>query len=424
MALFKFPARKATAAAPPPEAAPPAAPAPRTKTLADLEREMGISSPVLHPRPMQSPQPVRRKSGLWGKLMILTVLLGVPAAALWAVNLPYPVVRRPVARNAPLLLLPSYVSMDQNFREAIALVEQSKQLIDSATSFADIELGGQILTEAQAKLDALPLDLMDYWHGGVYGMSYGRWRYSPIAFQQYRQEVGGLQAKVFQEQNANAALVSAEQALSTAKQNFQAAPDELSKRTAMTEWRTALNQLNLIPPSTLAGEIAAQNLATAEAEFRDTVGLLAESEVSAAIIAAARGLGYQASAVGQNPPHKIARWQEAERLWLKAIQELAKISPYDVGYQTAQDTAAVYQLNLSEIRIRMQAEQDAVALLATANRDIQRLTDDRYLTTNAAIGQLEEIVHNLRQIPDSTTVYADAEFLIQRAQARLTQLGE
>ena len=95
-----------------------------------------------------------------------------------------------------------------------------------------------------------------------------------------------------------------------------------------------------------------------------------------------------------------------------------------MGYQTAQGIAASYQLNLSEIRIRMQAEADAVALLEAANRDIQRLTDDRYLTTNAATGQLEEIIHNLRQIPNGTTVYADAEFLIQRAQARLNQLGE
>ncbi|GAB4244663.1 MAG: hypothetical protein Kow0049_34570 [Stanieria sp.] len=47
---------------------------------------------------------------------------------IWLINLPYPMIRRPVARTAPILLLPSYLSIDHNYPQAIAKVEQADQL--------------------------------------------------------------------------------------------------------------------------------------------------------------------------------------------------------------------------------------------------------------------------------------------------------
>lgn len=87
---------------------------------------------------------------------VVGILVG-SAGTLWVVNLPYPMIRWPVARTAPILLLPSYVSMDYHYRRAIARVEQADQLINQATSPADLTLGEVKVKEAQQCLDALPV---------------------------------------------------------------------------------------------------------------------------------------------------------------------------------------------------------------------------------------------------------------------------
>ena len=69
------------------------------------------------------------------KMLVPMLLSGVGIIGLIGlVNLPYPMIRKPVAKIAPILLLPSYMSMDRNYREAIAHVEQADQLINNATS--------------------------------------------------------------------------------------------------------------------------------------------------------------------------------------------------------------------------------------------------------------------------------------------------
>jgi hypothetical protein len=73
---------------------------------------------------------------------------------IWFLNLPYPMIRRPVARVAPILLFPSFWSMDRNYREAIAHVEQADQLVNQATSKADFDLGQEKVKSAQKNLDA------------------------------------------------------------------------------------------------------------------------------------------------------------------------------------------------------------------------------------------------------------------------------
>ena len=79
------------------------------------------------------------------------------AGIIWLVNLPYPMIRRPVAKVAPILLLPSYISMDRHYREAISNVEEADQLVNRATSDADIQLGDEKVQLAQKNLDALPV---------------------------------------------------------------------------------------------------------------------------------------------------------------------------------------------------------------------------------------------------------------------------
>jgi hypothetical protein len=74
---------------------------------------------------------------------------------LWVVNLPYPMIRQPVAQAAPLLLLPSFMSMDRHYRGAIDSLEQADQLISKATSTADIERGGEKVKEAKKQINLM-----------------------------------------------------------------------------------------------------------------------------------------------------------------------------------------------------------------------------------------------------------------------------
>jgi len=62
------------------------------------------------------------------------IVLGSAAGVVWVVNLPYPMIRLPVAKTAPILLLPSFISMDHHYRGVLAAVEQADQLVNKATA--------------------------------------------------------------------------------------------------------------------------------------------------------------------------------------------------------------------------------------------------------------------------------------------------
>ena len=120
--------------------------------------------------------------------------LAVGAAALaggfWFVNLPYPMVRWPVARTVPILLLPSFMRMDHNYRQAIIYTEQADQLINNATSAADFTLGSEKSAQAQEHLDQLPV-----WFLGYYPQRYCQffscgWRFTLDEFRDARALIG------------------------------------------------------------------------------------------------------------------------------------------------------------------------------------------------------------------------------------------
>ncbi|MFQ4141339.1 hypothetical protein [Chlorogloeopsis sp. ULAP02] len=77
----------------------------------------------------------------------MTILVTTVTGSVWVVNLPYPMIRWPVAKTAPILLLPSFISMDRNYRGTVNYVEQADQLINKATSQADIEYGADKVKE-------------------------------------------------------------------------------------------------------------------------------------------------------------------------------------------------------------------------------------------------------------------------------------
>jgi hypothetical protein len=344
----------------------------------------------------------------------------------WAANLPYPVIRRPVARTAPILLLPSYMSVDSNYRQAIASVEQAQQLIEKATSPADLNLGEQKVKEAQKNLDALPIWFLNDWP--EYRYWWYDWRFNIYAFNTARTKVGELEAKVFQEKNAQILLTDSEQALNTAKQQYQAASTPTDKQAAIASWRSAIDQLNQIPSVTLAGKTAQAKLENYQRDFKEVVGLAAGNERVSTLIEGARQFSWQAAKAGQNPPHSVAEWEQVENLWQQAIDRLQQIRSDDLaGYAEAQKLLAEYNSNLGQVKIRRQAEQDSVIALQQAQRRIESLlnstpTDANSVNRNRTISELQGIINHLEKVQNGTTAYLKAQELMLSAKNKLNQL--
>lgn len=151
--------------------------------------------PKFSEKTLKAAAKANRPPGVWSKIKFIFILLGGTAGVIWVANLPYPIVRKPVAKIAPILLLPSYMNMDYNYRQAISLVQQSDQLVNKATSQADLDLGAEKVKEAQKHLDALPVWFLGYGAPSSYWFS---WRFTLDEFKTARANVGRMEAKMFQ----------------------------------------------------------------------------------------------------------------------------------------------------------------------------------------------------------------------------------
>nr|MDZ8062115.1 hypothetical protein [Nostoc sp. EkiNYC01] len=370
--------------------------------------------------------PTKAKRGIGTKLIWIAILMGIPVGVIWVANLPYPVIRRPVVQNAPVLLLPSYINVDHHYRQALVTVEQAEQLIEKATSAADLALGEQKLQEAQKHLNELPSwfvsDLSEYRYWW-----YDR-QFSIYGFNASRRLVGQLEAKVFQEKNAQTLLTDNMQGLLNAKQQYQQAATVTDRKTAIAAWQTALNQLEQIPGQTLAGKSAQNQLDAYKREFEEVVGLAAGNERISALITAARQFSWQAAKAGQNPPHAVSEWRQIEHLWEEAIERLKEVPTKDVaGYTEAQQLLAIYESNLGQVKVRRQAEADAVEALSAAQREIENLLastpdDPQTLDRNRVSSQLQSIINQLEKVESGTTAYLKAQELLLSANNKLRQL--
>ncbi|MEH2312462.1 MAG: hypothetical protein V7K35_13915 [Nostoc sp.] len=394
------------------------------KNLAELEHEIELERRVIKTSPQQLHSKAKR--GIGSRLIWIAILIGIPVGVIWVANQPYPVIRRPVMLHAPFLLLPSYISMDNHYRQALVSVEQAEQLIEKATSPADLALGEQKLQETQKHLDQLPTSFVNDWS------EYRYWwydsRFSIYDFNAFRSKVGQLEAKVFQEKNAQSLLTDNMQTLLNAKQQYEQAATATDKQAATAAWQTALNQLEQIPGQTLAGKSVQNQLDTYKHEFQEVVGLAAGNDRISALITAARQFSWQAAKAGQNPPHTVTEWQQIENLWIEAIERLKEISSKDVaGYTEAQKLLAIYQANLGQVKVRRQAEADAVEAIDAAQREIGRFlasipADAHDLERNRVLSQLQSIINQLRKVQNGTTAYLKAQELLLSANNKLRQL--
>ncbi len=342
---------------------------------------------------------------------------------IWLINLPYPMIRRPVARTAPILLLPSYLSMDHHYREAIAKVEQADQLVNQATSLADIELGEAKVAESQKHLDKLPVWFLGY-QPQIYRtfFSFG-WFFTLDEFKTARARVGRMEGKVFQEKNAMKQLETSEAAIKQAKAEYQQAKEESTKANAISNWQMGIDELTTIPTSTLGGKMAKKKLNAYRRDFKEVSGFVAGNYRTNTFMAAAQQFSSKAMSSCENPPHSVNRWQQCANLWQDAIRGLQRVPLKDPGYIDAQSLLATYKTNLGEVKIRQQAEADSVKAFDYAQSQIVNLP--KQVNNNnreIAAREILQIIIKLKKVQSGTTVYQEAQELLSFANKKLQEI--
>jgi len=366
-----------------------------------------------------------RPPGAWSKIKWVVGIVGFTTGTVWVLNLPYPMIRWPVARTAPILLLPSYLKMDYDYRQAIVLVEQSDQLVNRATGQADLVLGEEKVKQAQKHLDALPVWFLGY--TPQYNFWFG-WNFTFDEFRNARANVARMEAKLFQERQAQTLLQQGEQALNTAKQQHSTAKSWEERQKAIAAWQAALDQLEQLPSATLAGKESRGKLAAYQRDFRQISTLATENKHTGILMDVARQFALAAAVKGQNAPHSSLEWQEVEKLWELAIDRLGKIAVEETGYLEAQKLLATYQSDLATVRVRRQVEEASVMALQNAKREIQSLLAsasnyggiDRHQMTS----KIQSIISELENVKTGTTAYKEAQELILSAQKKLKEIPQ
>lgn len=352
-----------------------------------------------------------------GAIVLLTLVGGVYLA-----NLPIPWLRWTVAKSAPLLLTPSFMSMESHYRGAIASITQADQLINQATAPEDFELGSTQVQIAQQHLEALPVWFIGYYPSQYCGFAQCSWRYTVDEFRSAREDVARMSAKLFQEGNARTQLEEKDQAVAEARQAFTQAKNEAGRSKAIAQWQAAIDTLSQIPAQTLAGRMAQEKLVAYDRDFQQTVGFAAGSTRTGHWMEAAKQFAQAASKPRKVPPTLI-ELQKIKELWESAIERIEKITVDDPNYLAAQQQLIKYQTSLDRVEIQTQDEKDSLQAFDTAQQMKQSLLD--VTTNNPTVDRgrvaraLQEIIDELRKVKKGTTVYSEAQNLMRFAQNRL-----
>lgn len=399
---------------------------PINERLAQLEKELESQGIATNTSQTSQNLPVARgkvgkqKSSFFSKVLGTTLLIGLPVGVVALANLPYPIIRGPIAHSMPLILTPSYMSMDYNYREAIKNVEQADQLINQATAKADIELGAGKVQLAQKHLDHLPV-----WFLGSYPQRYCSifecsWKFTVDEFETARKNIARMDAKVFQEKNAQTQLEQAEQTINMGKQQFQQGKSSTEKQAGIATWQAGINQLQQIPQVTLAGRsITIDQAAT---EFEQKTGEMAETISGNTLISAAKIHAMKAAQSSQNPPHSAEHWRTIQESWQTAINELNQIPASNSEYLAAQKLLAEYQGNLGIIKARITMEESSVEALKRAKDLIpylQNTANNNRDNLGEISRQMQEIINYLEEVKPGTTAYNEAQKILQQARQKI-----
>ncbi|HEY9877978.1 MAG TPA: hypothetical protein V6D29_05955 [Leptolyngbyaceae cyanobacterium] len=345
--------------------------------------------------------------------------------AVWLLNLPYPMIRWPVSRIAPIVLLPSFIRMDRDYRQTVSLVEQADQLVNRATSAQDIDLGSEKVTQAQKHLDGLPV-----WFLGYYPRTYCSffgcgWRFTLDEFKTARANVGRMEARVFQEKNAQTLLKTGTAEVDAAKQTYQTAQSASDRAAALVAWQAGMDKLNEIPPETLAGRMAKTKLSAYNRDYDQVSGTVAGGTRSNTFIEAAKSFALQAIQASKNPPHNAETWRRSEKLWQEAIERLTQVPPEDLGYVEAQKMLASYTNALGIVENRIVTEESSTrALVSAQEKSTSFLAQNlEAMAPNQIASELQSIVDDLNRVQSGTTSYAKAQEMLRSAEEKLKQLN-
>jgi hypothetical protein len=165
-----------------------------------------------------------------------------------------------------------------------------------------------------------------------------------------------MEAKVFQEKNAQIQLDAGEKALATAKQHYEQGKTEGDRKTAIASWQAALDRIEQVPIQTLAGQTSRTKLIAFKRDFEQVAAAIAGNTRTNTLIAAAQQYAFAADETAQNSRHTASQWQEIAGLWQEAIARLQKVGEDDPGYIDAQKLLVNYQTNLGKVRSRLQTE--------------------------------------------------------------------
>ena len=357
--------------------------------------------------------------GIFSDLKWVAIFLIGFSGAIWLVNLPFPMIRKPIAQKAPLLLLPSYISMDNSYRGAINATEQADQLVNKATSLEDINRGGDKVKQAQSNLDNLPVWFLGYYPQTYCGLFSCSWKFTFDEFETARRRVARMDAKVFQEKNAFESLTSSEKTLKVAKEQYQQTKNPIEKEKALAKIQTAAIALEQIPRETLAGKKALNIIAVYKPILGKMIAEDGKSGISGNLIEAAKVFAMQAAQASQNPPHPTYKWEQVEKLWLQSIKRLQNIEVTNPNYLEAQKLLAQYQKNQGIIQTRLQAEKESQGILDRAETQIESFIAYPPSEVNQYKAKLQTIINKLKTVQSGTTSYARAQELISSMQNHL-----
>jgi hypothetical protein len=389
-------------------------------TAEEIKAEIEDIFPDFDRKILQKAAKANRGSGPLGLVGGLLGGMAIAAGGIWILNLPYPMIRWPVARTVPIVLLPSYISMDHNYRQAIANVEQADQLINQATSAQDIELGAERAQAAQKNLDKLPVWFLGYFPRTYCTWFSCTWRFTYDEFASARRATARIEAKAFQEDNALKLLSEGTTKVDSAQQQYQSATDTQVKSAALANWQKGMDMLYEIPSDTLAGRMSKTKLEAYQRDFSQVSGLVAGGNRSTTLIEAAKEFAWTASLEAQNPPHSQEKWKRISELWEQAISRLEQVPVEDIGYGEAQRMLAEYQNKLGVVKEQQSYEQISQQAFESAqaqNIALGKRVD--YLSTNEYISELQSIAQDLSKVQPGTTAYASAQQMLGAVQTQL-----
>jgi hypothetical protein len=390
-------------------------------SIAEIRDTFKNEFPNFSEKVLKAAVKANRPPGLFSKIIWSSGFLGAGVGIIWLLNLPFPMIRWPVAKTMPILLLPSFISMDQNYRQAIALVEQSDQLVNKATAAADFDLGETKAKQAQKHLDALPVWFLGYYPQTYCSFFSCTWRFTLDEFQAARQNIGRMEAQIFQQKNAFTQLSEVEQNLTAAKQEYQQAKNAADRQKASINWQSAIDKLNQIPAETLAGETAKKKLQAAERDFQAMGGVATGSVQADNLIEAAKEFAFSAAVASQKPPHPAVQWEKIAELWEEGINRLKMVPVDNPGYLDAQTKLAEYQKNLGIAQIRLQAETDSAKALQEAKNlfvNLQSSVNSPDQNTSNYLSQIQKIINQLESVKPGTTVYPESQKWLQSARKK------